>query len=117
MFNNIKFLHYFANLSLKSLVINIKRFINKNQVKQLSIPLILTSSIFILKNNNKNMSLKGNVTKTELSGFENLKDGEMREYKYGSKDGESILIIKYQDKFYATNNYCPHYGAPLHTGL
>ncbi len=52
-----------------------------------------------------------------LPKLEEMEEGEMKEIKWGTKDGESILVVKYQDKLHAMSNYCPHYGAPLHTGV
>ncbi len=52
----------------------------------------------------------------KLEGFINMNDGEMRPYKYGKKDDETILIVKYNGKFHALSNSCPHFGAPLHQG-
>lgn len=52
-----------------------------------------------------------------LPRLEELEDGEMKEIKWGSENGQSILVVKYQGKLHALSNYCPHYGAPLHTGV
>lgn len=52
-----------------------------------------------------------------LPRLEDMEEGEMKEAKWGVKDGQSILIVKYQNKLHALSNYCPHYGAPLHTGV
>lgn len=52
-----------------------------------------------------------------LPRLEDMEEGEMKEVKWGVKDGQSILVVKYQGKLHALSNYCPHYGAPLHTGV
>jgi len=52
-----------------------------------------------------------------LPRLEELEEGEMKEIKWGVKDGQSILVVKYQGKLHSLSNYCPHYGAPLHTGV
>jgi nitrite reductase/ring-hydroxylating ferredoxin subunit len=41
----------------------------------------------------------------------------MRALKIGPKDEDKILIAKYQGKIHALGNACPHFGAPMHTGL
>ena len=40
----------------------------------------------------------------------------MKPLKVGTKDNDTILIAKFNDKIYSIGNYCTHYGAPLHTG-
>lgn len=52
-----------------------------------------------------------------LPRMEDMEEGEMKEVKWGVKDGQSILAVKYQGKLHALSNYCPHFGAPLHTGV
>lgn len=52
-----------------------------------------------------------------LPRLEELEEGEMKEIKWGVKDGQSILVVKYNGKLHSLSNYCPHYGAPLHTGV
>jgi nitrite reductase/ring-hydroxylating ferredoxin subunit len=41
----------------------------------------------------------------------------MKELKVGPKDEDLVLIAKYQGKLYCTGNKCPHFGAPLTTGV
>jgi len=52
-----------------------------------------------------------------LPRLEDLEEGEMKEVKWGVQDGQSILVVKYQGTLHALSNHCPHYGAPLHTGV
>ena len=52
-----------------------------------------------------------------LPRLEEMEEGEMKEVKWGTKDNQSILVVKYQGKLRALSNYCPHFGAPLHTGV
>jgi nitrite reductase/ring-hydroxylating ferredoxin subunit/thioredoxin reductase len=52
-----------------------------------------------------------------LPRIEEMEEGEMKEVKWGVKEGQSILVVKYNGKLHALSNYCPHYGAPLHTGV
>jgi len=52
-----------------------------------------------------------------LPQLQDMEEGEMKEVKWGVKDGQSILVVKYENKLHALSNYCPHYGAPLHTGV
>ena len=49
--------------------------------------------------------------------LEEMEEGEMKEVKWGVKDNQSILVVKFEGKLHALSNYCPHYGAPLHTGV
>lgn len=37
--------------------------------------------------------------------------------KVGEKDGDKILIAKYQGKIYAVGNFCSHFGVPLDGGV
>jgi len=57
------------------------------------------------------------LRKLSIDECKTLQDGEMREVKYGTKDDESILVVMYQGKLRALSNHCPHFGAPMHTGL
>jgi NADPH-dependent 2,4-dienoyl-CoA reductase/sulfur reductase-like enzyme/nitrite reductase/ring-hydroxylating ferredoxin subunit len=43
-----------------------------------------------------------------------LQNGEMKTVKIDND--EEILLTRINDQFYATEAYCPHYGAPLETG-
>eukprot|EP00344_Euplotes_crassus_P001726 CAMPEP_0196999556 /NCGR_PEP_ID=MMETSP1380-20130617/4701_1 /TAXON_ID=5936 /ORGANISM="Euplotes crassus, Strain CT5" /LENGTH=629 /DNA_ID=CAMNT_0042416519 /DNA_START=17 /DNA_END=1906 /DNA_ORIENTATION=+ len=49
----------------------------------------------------------------EVTGHENLGEGEMMAFQVGPKDGDKILIAKYQGKIYALSNFCSHFGVPL----
>ena len=63
------------------------------------------------------LSLEEEFKKFSLSGYESLQEGEMREFKYGTQEKESILILKYDGQLRALSNYCTHFGAPMHTGV
>lgn len=41
----------------------------------------------------------------------------MQALKVGDKDGEKVLIARYQGKLYATGNFCSHFGVPLDGGM
>ena len=116
MFKTFKLFSYF---SIKQFIHSSKNIISKINPKQISIPLILTTSFILFKNkhstNTNTLHLSAEIKTIELDGM-TLNDGEMKEFKYGSEDYESILIIKYKNKFYAVSNYCPHSGSFLHTG-
>lgn len=43
-------------------------------------------------------------------------EGEMRLVKYGPKDTDTVMIYKFEGKFYATASKCPHANAPLEKG-
>jgi len=46
-----------------------------------------------------------------------LGEGDMKALKVGEKDDEKVLIARYQDKLYATGNFCSHFGVPLNNGM
>lgn len=50
-----------------------------------------------------------------IAQTDELQNGEMKTIY--TDDGPEVLLIKINDKFYATAPYCPHYEAPLETGL
>ncbi len=52
-----------------------------------------------------------------VEGAEKMKDGDMREVKVGDKDSDKILLAKLDGKYYATGNFCTHFGAPLGNSL
>jgi nitrite reductase/ring-hydroxylating ferredoxin subunit len=81
--------------------------------KTLMIPSILFS-YYSIKNNRLNC--ENNFTKIHLKDL-NLNNGEMKEIKVGSTDKESILIVKHNGVLHALSNYCPHFGAPMSTGV
>lgn len=43
--------------------------------------------------------------KVEITGHEELENGQMMALKVGPKDDDKILIAKYQDKIYALSNF------------
>lgn len=77
----------------------------------------LYSVYMFQKYKHSSLSLDAEFRKLSLSGFETLQEGEMREYKWGTQEKQSILILKYDGKLRALSNYCPHFGAPMHTGV
>ena len=46
-----------------------------------------------------------------------LEEGEMREVKFGEKDDEKFLLVRYEGKLRAVGNFCSHFGAPLARGV
>lgn len=46
-----------------------------------------------------------------------LKDGDMMEVKVGEQDEDKILVARVDGKYYATGNFCTHFGAPLGNSL
>jgi NADH dehydrogenase FAD-containing subunit/nitrite reductase/ring-hydroxylating ferredoxin subunit len=56
-------------------------------------------------------------SKLYLDGWDLLEEGQMKPVKYGPKDEDTILIVNYKGKIHALGNHCPHFGAPLHTGV
>lgn len=100
-----------------------KSIFAKNQIKMKSlvIPSIMMTSYFILQKklfSSKNAYLsEEKFRRLSLSGCETLEEGEMRAVKYGEKDSESILVVRYGGLLRALSNSCPHFGAPMNTGL
>jgi nitrite reductase/ring-hydroxylating ferredoxin subunit len=90
-------------------------------LKTFSIPTVLVGGYFynhIRKQLSTNkLKLAESFRRLSLQEYADLQEGEMREVKYGTKDNESILVVKYDGILRALSNYCPHYGAPMHTGL
>lgn len=87
-------------------------------IKSYSIPLIFSTMFAYNKYKNRNyLYLNSNLKKVELKDLNSLKEGEMKEIKYGKGDKESFLVLRYEGKIHALSNYCPHMGAPMHTGV
>jgi nitrite reductase/ring-hydroxylating ferredoxin subunit len=40
-------------------------------------------------------------------------EGEKRAIQLGPKESDSVLVVKYQDKYYCTSNSCCHFGYSL----
>ena len=90
------------------------KYINGNfNYKHFSIPLIVYT-LYSFKNNK--MRCENNMTRVLLNNL-NLNEGEMKEIKVGKTDKESILVVKYNNSYHALSNYCPHFGAPMSTGI
>lgn len=53
----------------------------------------------------------------EIDFADSLKEGEMKGLKVGPKDEDKVLVVRYQGKLYCVGNSCPHFGAPLDTGV
>jgi nitrite reductase/ring-hydroxylating ferredoxin subunit len=117
------------NLEKTRLIRSVKNFstlsrgnLSKNfKVKSVAMPLMLLSSYFFL-NSKKQFSRKlsmaeENFRRLSLNDCKDIEEGEMKEVKYGTKEKESILVVKYEGTLRALSNYCPHFGAPLHTGM
>ena len=41
----------------------------------------------------------------------------MRALKVGPGDDDKVLVARYQGKIHSVGNSCPHFGAPMHTGV
>lgn len=116
-----------SNAYFFSLKINHKMFkknfyssIIKNKtsfLKQIAFSSLTTYTIYKYSTGVKSLSLEEEYQKMLLAGFETLEDGQMKEFKYAEGKDKSILITKYDGKLRAVSNYCPHFGAPLHTGV
>jgi nitrite reductase/ring-hydroxylating ferredoxin subunit len=91
------------------------------KIKPLIIPSFMMCSYFFLYQkklfSNKAVYSQENFRKFYLVGCETLQEGEMKEVKWGTDKNQSILVLKYGGKLRAMSNYCPHFGAPLHTGI
>jgi NADPH-dependent 2,4-dienoyl-CoA reductase/sulfur reductase-like enzyme/nitrite reductase/ring-hydroxylating ferredoxin subunit len=86
-------------------------------LKKMTLSSITAYTIYKYSASIKSLSLEEEYQKVLLAGFENLEDGQMKEFKYAEGKDKSILITKYEGKLRAVSNYCPHFGAPLHTGV
>jgi hypothetical protein len=97
---------------------SIKRKLQTGLSKSVYLPTTMIGT-FLLFTFSKGYSTysQAELIKHRLEGFTNMADGEMRTYKYGKKDEDLILIVRYNGKFHALTNSCPHFGAPLNTGL
>ena len=106
----------FLNINFKLAFNQIKKSLIS---KQIAIPLFLTMAYSFHQFYNKKISFcNPEYLKVLLEGAENLNHGEMKEIKFGNKTSkESFLILNYQGEIHALSNFCPHFGAPLHTGL
>jgi nitrite reductase/ring-hydroxylating ferredoxin subunit len=112
-FNSIKKINLLNKGSLK----------NNFKLKSVAMPTILLSSYFFLHakkqfSSKLNMAVEAQKSRRlSIDECKDLLDGEMRQVKYGNKDDDSILVVKYEGKLRALSNHCPHFGAPLHTGM
>lgn len=94
----------------------------KSGFKQLAIPSVMMTGYFFFQAKKmfsaKNILMQESKSrKLYLEGCEALQEGEMKHVKYGQKDTESILVVRYEGKLRALSNSCPHFGAPMHTGV
>jgi nitrite reductase/ring-hydroxylating ferredoxin subunit len=86
--------------------------------KILGIPISLFTMFYLKeKTNFDNNLMCKNFKKIKLTDIESLQENEIREVKYGSNPGESILLMKYQSNYIALSSRCPHYGAPMKDGF
>ncbi|VUZ93604.1 apoptosis-inducing factor, putative [Plasmodium vivax] len=66
-------------------------------------------------NGDKLTSCEG-LEKVHLAKADEMKNGEMKEIKvHGEKD--TVLLVHVNDKYYCLGPKCPHYSAPLKTGV
>jgi NADPH-dependent 2,4-dienoyl-CoA reductase/sulfur reductase-like enzyme/nitrite reductase/ring-hydroxylating ferredoxin subunit len=58
-----------------------------------------------------------NMKKNEIkiARTSDLQNGEMKMIE--TEEGTSVLLLKIDNHFYATDAHCPHYGAPLELGI
>ncbi len=104
------------NFSTSTNLLNPRKFILS--AKSLSIPItMMTSYYFLNKRFSSKAHLAGNTRKLSIVACQDLQEGEMREVKYGTEQKESILVLRYDGILRAVSNYCPHFGAPMHTGV
>jgi len=91
------------------------------KIKPVLIPSVMMGTYFFFSQkkmfNSQSLYSKENFRKFYLEGSDTLQEGEMKEVKWGTKENQSILVVKYGGKLRAMSNYCPHFGAPLHTGI
>lgn len=91
------------------------------KIKPVMIPSVMMGSYFFFYQKKlyttQSLHSKENFRKFYLENCDTLQEGEMKEVKWGTKDNQSILVVKYGNKIRAMSNYCPHFGAPLHTGI
>jgi NADPH-dependent 2,4-dienoyl-CoA reductase/sulfur reductase-like enzyme/nitrite reductase/ring-hydroxylating ferredoxin subunit len=52
--------------------------------------------------------------KAVVAHIDDLKDGEMKKVQV---EGRDILLLRLDGDYYAHSHSCPHYGAPLETGI
>ncbi|GAW79343.1 ferrodoxin reductase [Plasmodium gonderi] len=97
---------------------NKKEFSNNCNIVFL-LALFCTPSLVQGKRNNKNkknIASCASLEKVYLTKKEEIKDGEMKEIKVrGEKD--TVLLVHVNDKYYCLGPKCPHYSAPLRTGI
>jgi nitrite reductase/ring-hydroxylating ferredoxin subunit len=91
------------------------------KIKPVIIPSVMMGTYFFFYQkkmfNTQSLYSLENFRKFYLEGCDTLQEGEMKEVKWGTKENQSILVVKYGGKLRAMSNYCPHFGAPLHTGI
>ena len=57
------------------------------------------------------------VREKRIPFADKLREGDMKVLKVGEADSDKVLIARYQDKLYATGNFCSHFGVPLNNGM
>lgn len=99
---------------------NKREFSNKSSVV-LMLALFCAPSLLYAKRNYMNggdhltTSCEG-LKKVHLGRKDELKNGEMKEIKvHGEKD--TVLLVHVDGKYYCLGPKCPHYSAPLKTGV
>ncbi|MFC1933309.1 Rieske (2Fe-2S) protein [Chloroflexota bacterium] len=50
---------------------------------------------------------------TQIANINDLTEGTMKKYRF---QGTEILIVRVEEKYYATQNKCPHFGGDLSKG-
>ncbi|KJP87883.1 hypothetical protein AK88_02487 [Plasmodium fragile] len=97
---------------------NKRDFSNKSSV-MLMLALFCAPSLLYTKRNymnGNNMTSCEGLEKVHLAKKDEMKNGEMKEIKIrGDKD--TVLLVHVNDKYYCLGPKCPHYSAPLKTGV
>jgi nitrite reductase/ring-hydroxylating ferredoxin subunit len=88
-------------------------FRSKLTYKHTAIPIVIYSYLNLKNQIYCNEEYK----KILLKDLDKLNEGEMKRFIVGNTEKESIVVIKYNGEYYGLSNYCPHFGAPLSSGI
>ena len=59
---------------------------------------------------------EGKLKEVEIDFASELQEGMKRPLKVGEKEGDKVLIARYNGKIYAVGALCSHFGVPLEYG-
>ncbi|ETW19211.1 hypothetical protein PFNF135_01919 [Plasmodium falciparum NF135/5.C10] len=82
-------------------------------ISLLAVPTILNNKFGKMSNSIANCS---NVEKVFLIKSNELQDGEMKEIKV-HEEKDTVLLVRVNNKYYCLGPKCPHYSAPLKSGV